>query len=404
MTSSFGWVDQDDSQRAAMHEVIRLFQDESSVDELGIGPIRDSFSNALFPGTSVLHTRVRYLLFIPWLVRDVTRRGLAADEARAELRNGEVRLIRALVAGGMTAGVIGSQAQDRLKTMPSQVYWPALQRFGIITWDRSVQGHLRRAGLVAQGSRDLIEGDEDEIGPDLGIDRSVPSPPRGWLKESTFDLTADEASYLQEVFTRLPGRSLLSWLAPRPKDAVGDAPWEVPCVDELPADLAHRVDQARRLHHVWHGAPVVYNLLLAELTGREDLVELFETELDEWSREIERTRALADWDRRAFWTLVRDQNPRLRSETVHFVDRWIDLVEAGGHQSNDARRLLRERELRLKGKRARLVHPQARETWTPGAGMGRLGYRWSVARTFLEDVAAGLASRPLNSDQTEMVV
>ncbi|WP_292604192.1 DUF6361 family protein [Nocardioides sp. REDSEA-S30_B4] len=390
MSSTFGWLDQDDSQRAAMTEVIKLFQDESSVDELGIGPIRDSFSNTLFPGTSVLHTRVRYLLFIPWLVKDVARRGLPLDRARAELRSGEVRLIRALLAGGMKSGVIGSQAQDRLKTMPSQVYWPALQRFDIVTWDRSVQGHLRRAGSTVQTLRDLVEGDVDHGGPDLGIDPSLPPAPEAWLKECTFDLTSSEAAYLQEVFARLPGGSLLSWLAPRAHDATGDTVWEIPCAAELPQSLADRVDQARRLHHAWYGAPVLYNLMLAELADRDDLVDGFRVELETWESELQDSATFDGWDRTAFWSLVREQNPRLRGATHIFVERWFALVESGQHGSADAQRLLRERELRLKGKRARLQYAQARQTWTPGAGMGRLGYRWGVAKAFLADVAEGL--------------
>ena len=122
MTSTFGWLDQDDAQRAAMNEVVKLFQDKSSVDELGIGAIRDAFSNSFFPGTSVLHTRVRYLLFVPWALLAATRGGHSLNHARSDLRQREIRLIRALIDGGMQSGVIGSQAQDRLKTMPSQVY------------------------------------------------------------------------------------------------------------------------------------------------------------------------------------------------------------------------------------------------------------------------------------------
>jgi hypothetical protein len=47
-----------------MLEVVDLFKQEGTVDELGIGSIRDALADALFPGTSVLHTRLRYVLFI----------------------------------------------------------------------------------------------------------------------------------------------------------------------------------------------------------------------------------------------------------------------------------------------------------------------------------------------------
>ena len=65
------------------------------LDELGVSSIRDAITHQLFPGSSVLQTRARYLLFIPWLVADaMTARD--ADAAVADLRRGEVRLIDVL--------------------------------------------------------------------------------------------------------------------------------------------------------------------------------------------------------------------------------------------------------------------------------------------------------------------
>jgi hypothetical protein len=49
-----------------MREIIKLFTDRDSRDELGLGQVRDAISDGLFPGTSVLLTRARYLLFVPW--------------------------------------------------------------------------------------------------------------------------------------------------------------------------------------------------------------------------------------------------------------------------------------------------------------------------------------------------
>lgn len=40
----FGWLDGDDAHRSAMLEVVKLFEDSSTVDELGIGSVRDTFS------------------------------------------------------------------------------------------------------------------------------------------------------------------------------------------------------------------------------------------------------------------------------------------------------------------------------------------------------------------------
>ncbi|NHB84268.1 hypothetical protein G7085_05605 [Tessaracoccus sp. HDW20] len=62
-----------------MREIVELFMDRESRDELGIGVIRDTIADGLFPGTSTLLTRARYLLFIPgvtsWRRARATRRG-----------------------------------------------------------------------------------------------------------------------------------------------------------------------------------------------------------------------------------------------------------------------------------------------------------------------------------------
>ena len=50
-----------------MLQVVDLFREKGTVDELGLGAIRDAFSDQFFPGTSTLQSRTRYWLFVPWL-------------------------------------------------------------------------------------------------------------------------------------------------------------------------------------------------------------------------------------------------------------------------------------------------------------------------------------------------
>lgn len=83
-----------------MQEVIELFREHDTVDELGIGSIRDAFSNLLFPGTSVLHTRARYFLFIPWIYLELERQRVASVQIAARARRDEIRLISPLIKGG----------------------------------------------------------------------------------------------------------------------------------------------------------------------------------------------------------------------------------------------------------------------------------------------------------------
>lgn len=53
MISSLTWIDLTATDRDKVRRVLDLFKEQGTVDELGLGSLRDVFSNALFPGTSV---------------------------------------------------------------------------------------------------------------------------------------------------------------------------------------------------------------------------------------------------------------------------------------------------------------------------------------------------------------
>ena len=47
MPSSFTWLDYSEFERKRMLDVIELFRDRSTVDELGLGTVRDVFADKL---------------------------------------------------------------------------------------------------------------------------------------------------------------------------------------------------------------------------------------------------------------------------------------------------------------------------------------------------------------------
>src|ERR1022692_1405958 len=55
--------------REEMRQVERSLanSEQDTRDEIGFLLIHQGFADRFFPGTSVLHTRVRYALFVPWL-------------------------------------------------------------------------------------------------------------------------------------------------------------------------------------------------------------------------------------------------------------------------------------------------------------------------------------------------
>src|SRR3954452_17566035 len=107
MASVFAWLDQSEEQRRKVLDVVDLFKEQGTVDELGLGTIRDAFADLLFPGTSNLMTRAAYFLFVPWMYQRLERQKVASSEFAAKARREELRLVERLLDNSETEGVIG---------------------------------------------------------------------------------------------------------------------------------------------------------------------------------------------------------------------------------------------------------------------------------------------------------
>ena len=88
MDAALTWLDLTASDRDKMRQVLDLFEEQGSVDEMGLGTLRDALSDALFLGTSTMQTRLRYALFVPWRYRQLETSSYNTDDvaARAERR------------------------------------------------------------------------------------------------------------------------------------------------------------------------------------------------------------------------------------------------------------------------------------------------------------------------------
>ena len=390
MTSTFGWLDTDEDQRKKMLEVVELFKDDGTVDELGVGSIRDTIANALFPGTSVLHTRLRYVLFVPWLLEQAGYKATPA-EMTAELRRLEVRLIYSLLKGGEADGVIGRSAREKLKRMPSTAYWAVLRRWDVRTSDTTIEGFYRRVRDQRELSKIAVHADDPEARetlPGLGVDRNLPAPPDDLLREATFRLTAEEESYLSDLIAASTEGSLLSWLIHNPPQVAADYVWQLDNVGDFPLALRELVDHGHRFHTAIHGAPLLYNLLLAERSEHSELAEHYRLALSDWGNELASSQVLDGWDRTDWWAQLHKRNPGLSPLTRRFVDGWLDILTTGSDVTDhpQARTLIATRERQIKQGRARLVNQAALDRWTGQSGLVRLDYRWQVTQRLLFDL------------------
>ena len=70
MASTFTWLDYSEVERRRMLDVIDLFGEKTTRDELGIGGVRDAFADLLFPGTTTIQATAKYFLFVPWMYNE----------------------------------------------------------------------------------------------------------------------------------------------------------------------------------------------------------------------------------------------------------------------------------------------------------------------------------------------
>ena len=170
MASRLAWLDYSDHERRKALEVIDLFHEDETRDELGLGSVRDSFADQLFPGTSTIQTRARYFLFIPWIYRELESHRMSAHEVGLCLRREEVRLMDELVESDDTRGVIGKQSRDSLKRLPSSVYWSGLGTWGIRRFRGSQEDYHRILASGHEFDRRRSRRDDGEMLDDFGRD------------------------------------------------------------------------------------------------------------------------------------------------------------------------------------------------------------------------------------------
>ncbi|MCK0114014.1 DUF6361 family protein [Ornithinimicrobium sp. F0845] len=391
MSSSFAWVDYSSAHREDMDRLLDAFRDKGTVDEMGVGTVRNTFSELLFPGTSTLHTRARYLLFVPWSVTTVSSRRLPSDRAVHELRQQEIRLIESLRAGDIDGGVIGRDARASLGRMASVAYWGALAIYGIKRCGHTIEQHLRYATERPPAS---VDEDDDpqhvrHVDPCF---RQLPTQPDDWLRTTDFALTRDEAEFLRDRILDTCSDRYLGWLIQHGVRGDTDMPWDQSLLADLPTGPARSLEHARRFSLLHEGAPILYNLLLARDKGWAEGVETYTDRFQAWAAHEETQQAAAAWDRDDFWRCLAQARWRHNPATHTYVDAWVALVRDGRDLTRDpmAEKLIRDRELSLKGRRSRFVNSDALEAWEGGSGMGRMLYRWPEAKQLVDDIHRGL--------------
>jgi len=401
MASVLAWLDFSERDQRRARELIQLFLQPESRDELGIGTVRDALSDLLFPGISVIQTRARYFLFVPWLFKEGARRGRRGRELLNWVDKWQRIHVETLRQSNAVDGLIGRVAGARVKILPSTIYWNALLRFGILRLD----GSQEIIAAIDPQRRASEEALREVTGLNESVwQRNLPDAPQGFpdVRELTFDLTPDEADWLSERIQDTTDGTPLAWLASLNQAPTGEFPWGEPLFSGAPAAMKSLLLHAELFSLAMHGAALLYNLLLARRSGElgderaEALATDYEQAIEGWAEEVGlRQKALVGWDRSSMWGLATGQNPGIKPQTRSFIEAWC-----GSGVLNDPLMALKDpglgqlvarREREQKRGQARLMNDRLMKQWGGASGSGRVIYRWDRVKTILGDIARGKA-------------
>lgn len=408
MVSSIAWIDYDSEAHQRAQRILTLFNERETRDELGLGAIRDAIADTLFPGTSTIQTRLRYMLFLPWVFLELERRGTSAERMSKRARKAQLRLAEYLNENCPDEiGNIGGDAGKGLKRLPSDVYWTGLGTWGIRLFPgtegqyRRALDHIYRRRKRNTQRRSTAADEGDDVG---GLweqaattwHPGIPEPPQGFPETADFRLRREEAHYLQERVRHACPDSLLADLLSEPMAVQITEPWDHPGIADFRPNHRRLLDHAHNFALVAQGAALLYNILLAELQGSEELVARHRETAGRWADRVDaRLDELIGWADQLdkFWLEVTDRGHEIGPQTISFVTRWIPELLQHRHGVVDApraRRLIRDREIEKKRANSRFTNKRVLDQWGGSSGLQLFTYRWGVVQSYVEDTARAL--------------
>jgi len=400
-----GWVFYSDEHRKDIETIVSLSKDKGTLDELGLGSIRDAFANKFFPGTTTIQTRAKYFLIIPWILNDIYKKNVEFNAFRTLLKIEEVKVINSLKQSEDQDGLIGKEAGEDLQRFPSSVYWSGLKKFDILITDISLSQmssfFSRQKNRESFSQKRLTK--EDKLSSDFNetteryylVCDGLPKYPG--LKDLKFQLDGNEALFLKRKILESQPNSLFAYILRGNHYKVSELSSFKDLVEYIgPGNaFSEYLHSALLFDTVMKGCYIRYNMKVSEIGG----IDNPETWKDRWAfylESISKINISPGMFNDYFTEFGIRRSPR------EFCRNWISAVTMKPINPNIIDNLIKNRELTLKHReRARLSNPAvAKKAELPisisveqnSQEVHYLSYRFNVARKLLSDLFIGLNS------------
>jgi hypothetical protein len=398
MGAGFGWIDFSNEQRDRVFSVVELLSTGGTVDELGIGSVRDNIADWLFPGVSTIQTRPKYFIiltdiFLGYLQR--YQKGEKLPVLSAYLKAEEHRIMHLLAKnhsykdGDGVIGVTVAQTSGELARKASSVYWNGLRIHKLIDTELSSTEYL------LQNDLSKLKQDGDKMDDKLLIEEhfAVRAPLFSAIKEDMrMELSEEEADYLRDQFKDVTSslkqkHNLLSQLFTEERAEVianSNNFQEMASIliadESLHPDTIQILKIALLFDFVIHGAHIRYNIQLHKRSGELN----FDDKWNDWLTKLNVKRDdVQDLDFEFIFSTV---SPRTASETQRFMRLWKEEVLKENLNIELLDELVYKQEIKKKGAKAKLASVNGE--FTSWVGIQSLQYRFNIVKNIVKDIQA----------------
>lgn len=212
-----GWLDNNREEQYKIKEWLRILQTREALDELGVGTIQEAFSDKLFPGITTNQRRAKYLVILPYLLKETLDK--TVSDAAQYLEKEQKKLVGRFPKN--TKGVIGIRNPDT-ENKPLSIYWSALKTFLLVNPELS-RGEMcnlimesvkekKQQRTRSNGSKfDDNEYSDDDPVALLGFP-TITWDYHNWREGLRMELTRSEAEFLADRIREYVPNSALAQL------------------------------------------------------------------------------------------------------------------------------------------------------------------------------------------------
>lgn len=428
LTSQINWLLLSEEEIRRAREFIATSGSDSTVDVLGLGAPAEKISDLFFPGSSTLHTELRYVIFVSAILYAIQEKG-GVDDPSKFLKKKEAELIKCLVDGGEKQGVIGRNRGKDLQYWPSTTYWTAINEF------QTLDVKYRDRALVldrlsARASVGLVSDDGDSTDDREQAFSGNPAFKRialclftdtdkkraRWREKLTFRLSVDEARFLRDQIRDLHSRSLYAELLKLPPAKLKGIE-SVFDLKRVRPELSQLIWQAGLYSRIAMGATLAYRW---ELCGHLASHCKGTKQEDDWLvSQAGNARLFAIWTKEAKtmhkWHVaevekaIRVADPGKKLTSGMFDDRLVEFCEhmnsilkqrsSIGAKLGEVGNLARKREMQIKKSRSHFRDPSIRVPENVKANPDSerqeylFNYRWERGKLNTLSIQNGLTDR-----------